>query len=127
MKRDMDLVRAILLKIEDHPTPTVEGYLEVEGYEQGPVHHHIDLLKQAGFVDAYCAMDANTEYGFLLQDVSLTWNGHEFLGAVRDPEIWQKTKAGALKVGIWSISILAELAKGLALQKMKAMGLPIGA
>ena len=125
MKRNMDLVRAILLKVEEHPLPTVEGYLEVDGYEEGPIHHHIDLLQQAGFVQAFCAKDANTEYGFLMEDVSLTWRGHEFLGTIRDPEIWQKTKAGAAKAGTWSLSVMADLAKGLVLQKMADLGLPV--
>lgn len=44
----------------------------------------------------------------------MTWNGHEFLDAVRDPEIWQKTKDGASKVGSASIEFLWEMAKAYA-------------
>jgi len=125
MKRDMDLVRTILLAIEDQPGPAVAGYLEIPGVELGPLTHHLHLLMDAGYVHAYEARDASTDYGFLLQEASLTWAGHEFLDSVRDPEIWQKTKVGASKVGSWSVSLLGELAKGYIRQKAAELGLPI--
>jgi hypothetical protein len=126
MKRDMDLVRQILLIIEDSPTPWIEGYLEVPGYERGPVTHHLHLLKEAGYIQAYEATDANTEYGFMMQDASLTWQGHEFLDEVRDVEIWKKTKAGAAKAGSWSVRMLGELARGYVRQRAVEFGLPLG-
>jgi len=43
----------------------------------------------------------------------LTWHGHEFLDAIRDPEIWRRTKEGANKAGGFTVSLLADLAKGL--------------
>lgn len=126
MKRDMDLVRSILLALEESPTPTVEGYLELPGVDQGPVTYHLHLLHDAGYVRAYEARDANTEYGFLMQDASLTWRGHEFLDDIRDAEIWKKTKAGAAKAGSWSVGLLGELARGYLRQKAGQLGLPVG-
>ena len=125
MKRNMDLVRSILLAIEENPTPSVEGYLAIPEVEPGPVTYHLHLLKEAGYIDAYAALDANTEYGFLMQDASLTWRGHEFLDDIRDAEIWKKTKAGAAKAGSWSVGLLGELARGYLRQKATEMGLPL--
>lgn len=125
MKRDMDLVREILLAIEKCPEPVVWGYLEVEGFEPGPINAHLHLLNEAGYIRAAAAQDANTSYGYMMQDSSLTWAGYEFLDTIRDTEIWRLTKTGAEKVGVWGISMLVELAKGYARQKAIGLGLPL--
>ena len=44
---------------------------------------------------------------------NLTSEGHDFLDSVRDPEIWRRTKAGAVKAGGFTVDILKELAKSL--------------
>src|SRR3546814_4166906 len=93
MKRDMDLVREILLAIEKHPEPTVWGYLEIEGFELGPINAHLHLLDEAGYIRAAAAQDANTPYGYMMQDASQTWAGYEFLETIRDTEIWRLTRS----------------------------------
>lgn len=42
----------------------------------------------------------------------LSWTGHEFLDSVRSPEVWARTKAGALAAGGFTVQLLADLAKG---------------
>ena len=49
----------------------------------------------------------------------LTWEGCEFLDTVRSPEVWRRSKEAAGKVGSVSISVLAELAKGIAKSMLK--------
>jgi Hypothetical protein (DUF2513) len=34
-------------------------------------------------------------YGKNWVDLNLTWQGHEFLETVRDPDVWERTKEGA--------------------------------
>jgi hypothetical protein len=41
----------------------------------------------------------------------LTWEGHEFLDDIRDPEIWRKTKDRAKSVAGAGLSLLWEIAK----------------
>jgi hypothetical protein len=41
----------------------------------------------------------------------LTWEGHEFLDAVRDPEVWTQTKKGAEEVKAFTFDLLKDLAK----------------
>ena len=51
----------------------------------------------------------------------LTWQGHEFLDTVRDPEIWRKTKERAGSVASVGVSFIWEIAKA----ELKAkLGLP---
>jgi hypothetical protein len=59
-------------------------------------------------------------------DLKLTWSGYEFLDKIRDPEIWRQTKAGASKVGVWSVAMLGELAVGFAKAKAAELGIPLG-
>jgi hypothetical protein len=39
----------------------------------------------------------------------LTWEGHDFLDAVRDPEVWKRTMDGAGKMGGWTFGLLKDL------------------
>jgi hypothetical protein len=84
MKRDMDLLRAMLLKIEEQPfgsfvTP------EVPGYSDDELYYHAKLAEEAGFIIANFTMS-----GFTVQ--RLTYAGHEFLDAAREETLWKKAK-----------------------------------
>ncbi|MBC7505694.1 MAG: DUF2513 domain-containing protein [Sandarakinorhabdus sp.] len=122
----MNVIRLILLAIEEHPEPDIDGYLSVDGVEDGILLHHQHLLMQAGYITAFEARDANSRYGFMLQNATLTWDGHEFIATIRDPEVWRKTMSHAAKVGGWSVSILSELAKGYIKSKASEIGIPMG-
>lgn len=51
----------------------------------------------------------------------ITWRGHEYLDATRDPDIWEKTKAKAKIVSSVGVGILLDIAKA----EIKAkLGLP---
>lgn len=125
MHRDMELIRTILLEIEGHPTPRVEGILEIAGVEPGVMIYHMTLLLEAGLIDAHEISDANTAYGYYMQDAKLTWSGHEFLETVRNPEVWIKTKSGAAKLGSWTLGLLGDLAKGAIRQEAIKLGIPM--
>lgn len=117
MKRDMDLVRDILLAVEaSEGTPFDDVPLEFSGRQEQEVSYHVQLLVEAGLVagDDYSTMG---NYEWVAQ--SLTWSGHEFLENIRDPEVWAKTKAGAKQVGGFGIDVIAALAKGFIKQKVK--------
>ena len=48
----------------------------------------------------------------------LTWSGHDFVDAVRDDEIWGKTRQGAKAAGGFSVDLLKDLAKGFIRKKI---------
>jgi hypothetical protein len=92
MKRDMDLIRKILLAIEAHPNPcSWDVPLDFPDYSEKEICYHVNLLKEAGLIvadikvalsgDIYCKAN------------SLTWDGHEFLEAARDDSRWEKVKS----------------------------------
>lgn len=49
----------------------------------------------------------------------ITWIGYEYLETIRDPEIWRKTQAGALRLGNFSVEVIKELAVGFVKQQIK--------
>ena len=125
MKRDMDLVRSLLLYVEDNGDPMVEDIIRIDGYDDNTTQHHITLLKQAGFVGAFEIGDCNVEVSFY-QDVQLTWPGHEFLEAVRDAKVWSQTKEAAKAAGSWSLTNLAAVAVAIGKAELsRATGLEI--
>ncbi len=119
MKRDMDLVRQLLLQIEQNGSPALSNVPSMEGFDNDDVVHHVTLLRQAGLVKA---IDASSFDGVDYLQIEMTWQGHEFLDDVRDPEIWKKTKEGAGKVGSLSLGVLADIAKAAVAAKMKDLG-----
>lgn len=122
MKRDMDLIRDLLLAIEASPKPELPEPPELDGRSADVVMYHVRMLREAGLIDALDTSDMGGEF---YQELSLNWHGHEFLDDIRDPEIWSKTKAGALRVGSWSLGVLAELAKGALIAKAQSLGIPV--
>ena len=91
MKRDMDLIRVILLNIEELHKGTVIYNFQVDGYELSEVAYHCKLLYEVGFISAYHSEYADNK----LRRVAvggLTWDGNEFLDKIRDDIIWNKTK-----------------------------------
>jgi hypothetical protein len=89
VKRDDDLIREILIAIEDDPGPPTLGVLEIEGYTSEQVSYQLKILAQAGLVEA---RDVSTFGVFLWKVSSFTWNGHEFLDAARNATVWSKVK-----------------------------------
>jgi hypothetical protein len=111
MKRDMDFIRELLLKIEGGEKEfDVVGKAFTGGIdppEMEKLTEHIRLLRQAGFID----VEAESLGGHLVL-TGLSWRGHDFLDSVRDPKIWEKTKSGAAAAGGFTVDLLIDLAKG---------------
>jgi len=111
MKRDMDLVRALLAQIEeDDRFSGAEAFLAHEAFTVSPytpeeVGYHVLLLLDAGY------LKGNSEVPSMPVIERLTWEGCEFLENTRDPEIWEKAKERAKTLRGVSIAILLEIVK----------------
>lgn len=121
MKRDMNLVREILMWAESREHGYAGSNPEIEGYSDEEVGYHVYLMEQAGLVNAADAtsMDDDSPCA-LLQN--LTWTGHEFIDASNDDSIWSKAKEKVLKPGVsMTFSLLLDWLKAEAKTKL---GLP---
>lgn len=114
MKRDMDLVRAILLAMEACPNGLVLGEFSLPGYSYEQVHFHAYLMWRAGLIEAENITTVGHTSPLALPR-SITWQGYDFLSNARSPDMWQQAKALVEKVGsasfdIW-VAILTEVVK----------------
>ena len=118
MKRDMDLIRELLLEIEAGKTNfaicpvTEQGRPEWE--EAWRLGEHLHLLEQAKMIEA----STNAAAGHVIVR-GITWQGHDLLDSIRHPKIWEKTKKGVEGAGAFTVDLLKELAKGFAKKQME--------
>lgn len=77
MKRDWDLIREILIAVEDTSRLTANS---IASYDAETVSYHIQLLNQSN----------------LVRNNLLTWEGHEFLDKIRQQSAWNRIK-GTIK------------------------------
>lgn len=99
MKRDMDLVRKILLEIEKQYVSTALYNLEIDGYDKETIAYHCKIIYEAGLISDYNAQYASDS----IHDFGvgpLTWEGHDHLDKVRNNSIWEKTKEVITKKGL---------------------------
>lgn len=96
MKRDMDLIRRILLTIEAD-----EPYDEIPGVDVDVLIGHVELLFDAGLVEGQNTSTL-AEADFRIDRI--TWAGHEFLDAARNESVW-KTVRRQLKEKSLSVSL----------------------
>ena len=116
MKRDMDLIRDILVAINDDSKfdGTHEFYFQtpeelgIHGHSTDEVAYHIAQLIEAGFIDG-----AVTMQNPLHTVRKLTWKGHELEANVRNSEIWEKTKKVVKDLHTVSITVIAEIAEAI--------------
>lgn len=120
MKRDMDIIRLLLLQQETGEDPP-----ELKQYDEKLVVHNIALMLDAGFVEGEVIVDqTGTPTAAII--IRMKWAGHDFLDSTRDPSIWNKAKDKVLKPGIsWTFSILTEFLKAEAQRHLSSvLGLP---
>ena len=100
MKRDDDLVREMLLGFE-----TQEDWLVLEpqflnmSSEERKRYGHIQLMIDAGLM-------AEVGDGTF----RISFQGHDYISAIRSDNVWAKTKEGAAKVGGMTLGMMKDLA-----------------
>ena len=90
LRRDFNLVRAILIEAEQ---PGIRSF-SFDGYDHGMVQSHLLLLIEAGFLHGSIMREGNGVTHALVD--RLTWNGHDLLALMRDPTRWQKAQTSVL-------------------------------
>lgn len=117
MKRDMDLIRQILLSFENTPSERVgSSYFSFDGYTKAQIGFHLEIMTEAGLLDHKIVRPTSLDgrHARLSFDTGVrpTMAGYDFLDSVRDPRIWEKTKKSAEAAGGFTVDLLKDLAKG---------------
>jgi hypothetical protein len=91
MKRDMDLLREILLVIEE--SSSLEGcQVKIPGRSTEEVYYNAQQAHDAGLIDTRFAHGSPD-----FHVIRLTYQGHEFLDAARSDTRWTKAKEIVIK------------------------------
>ena len=120
MQRDMEIIRTILLKVESDPRYNGEMY-RVDAEEFGlpdqpdAFVYNATLIHEAGYIAGNCKMASHGTVAI----GRLTWEGHEFLDTIRDPDVWRQTKAETARLGDFGLDMVKALAKGFLKKKIE--------
>jgi len=95
MKRDMELIRQILLSVEEHDDVKVDCDDEKLAY-------HLLLLAEQQFLRGVAVQECLNGPPVVQRTMSyvrLSSKGHDFLDAIRDDSVWKKTREKMATVG----------------------------
>jgi hypothetical protein len=96
VKLDPDLARDLLLKVDQAPPNHSAKDLQVEGRDKDEVFEHLELLHEAGLIEARIVKSGMGGARVLAVMVErMTWEGHDFLNKARQPSTWNEQR-------IWS-------------------------
>jgi len=99
MKRDMDLIRSILQKVESCEDSYGINSPVIEGYSEAQIASHLKMLLDGGLIET-----KDVSGGFQQEDlyvgINLRWDGQDFLSASRDNFLWKKAKETLVDSGV---------------------------
>ena len=102
MKRELDLCRKILIFVADNGELKGPLKIDIKGYSIEEIAYNLELLEEAGFLKLVNGNSLN-----LLIWGSLSWEGNEYLDAIRNDRFWEKAKKQIKdKIGSASFSVL---------------------
>lgn len=109
MKRDFEVIRYILVKLEEAESAELQYPRHMPDYPETVISYHLWLLIQSGMIVGKCNSETPYPGNFQCYGVCLTWAGHEFLSAIREEAAWKKIRR-----------YLAERALDLSYESIKA-------
>jgi Hypothetical protein (DUF2513) len=115
MKRDMELVRKILLEIENHESGYAPMNIAIAGYTEEQIRYHAFIMMEAGLIEGIKRTDLSSPSPQAIPR-SLTWQCHEFIDTARNDTLWSKAmnivqdKGGSISISVLS-QLLASLMK----------------
>jgi CheY-like chemotaxis protein len=116
MKRDMDLIREILLYAEEHcpETRIRKTTINFDGVPGRTMDFHVKLLCDANMLETATHVTDGESY-----ICSLTWKGYEFLDKIRDDKQWRQIKGILAKTGDFSFETVSQAASSLIAEQLK--------
>lgn len=112
MKRDWEIVRGILIRLEELKID--EGPLQLKNFpleKANEYSYNVELLIESGLIKGEMSKTIGvTPKPFLIY--RLTWNGHDLLDTIKNPDLWDKIKQYFRDNGLpMTIEFIKEAAK----------------
>lgn len=94
MKRDWEIIRQVLIAVEDDK---FDEYLNNTENQKIVIGNTV-LLMKSGFIDGDVLSNLDTDEDIHVK--CLTWQGHELLDTIRSKPVWEYIKSTALEKGL---------------------------
>lgn len=118
MKRNWDIVRYVLLEVEARKNENDQLFVSND-YSDSEIVYHLELLIEAGLINCDTVTMGGGPGSFVID--RLSWEGHQFLDAIRDDGAWKKIKK---KVSESGVGMTFEVIKAVAISSAKdALGI----
>lgn len=118
MRRDIDLIRVMMLAVEKADEPVNVDAFADDAHPRELCAYNAALMAEAGLAD--CLIKRSMSGEIVYAEIhGLTWAGADWLDAVRSKSLWKQVKmkvAGA--VGSASFDVLKQVACQLALKAL---------
>jgi hypothetical protein len=115
MKRDWNIIRDILLKIESNPA---DGRpLEVADFSSDlkfEYSKHVEMLLEFKLISGKLVFQLNPPNYYVI--TGMTWEGYELLDTIKSDTVWEKTKSIISSAGI---SVGLQLLKEIAISQSR--------
>jgi predicted transcriptional regulator len=117
MKRDLDLLRNIMIYLEDNlaageniESTNISLYDGSSNEEYKKLSEHIKLLIEDGLIETSKPMGMGGFTIFMI--LRITSKGHDFLDALRNDTVWNNTKEKMKEIGGFTLGVALDIAKG---------------
>jgi len=112
MKRDLDMLRTIMLKIETSNKAVHLTDLTDNRADRPTILFHVQLLNDAKFIDCRMLNVVNNNGDCIIN--RLTSAGCDYLDSVRNDSVWDKVKERLVSIGgSASLSVIKMIADGV--------------
>lgn len=125
MKRDLELIKAILLLVENHNSilHLHRHDMKIENKNEEDISYNIKLLADAGYLEAkFSKPDSKGNYRLLFIE-RMTWEGQEFLASLKNKKLWNRLvnhfKEEGKDVTTIPLYIIKEVTKQLGVASLK--------
>lgn len=112
MKRDIDLIRRMLFRIEERSdvpprTLTLDDFMDMKksSYE---ISLHLGLLYDAGLIEVMDITIVGDLKDYTIERLTLA--GYEYLDAVRNHKVWDRVKLAINSVGGATLDVIKQVA-----------------
>lgn len=91
MKRDMELVRAIMQAVNGQ-TDLKHRVIMLDGYDPLAVQRHVEMMFDAGLLEGLPHKSGSSGQR-IIHVTDMSWAGHDFLAATQNSGVWHKMKS----------------------------------
>lgn len=88
-------------------------------YEQKEIMYAVLKLEECHFIKIWDKFLQNRAYLERCTIEDVTYRGHQFLESIQDPNVWERTKSIAKKVGNHSLNFIEDTAQKVAVEVAK--------